>query len=109
MQTIMEGEMAKEILSEEAEYFVTFGQNKLFSNLDEDMQELMEEQIDERDDLSELGGNTANEYIKMLYVQNKDLGKVHYYPLVDENIDSRKKAKLKLLPPYSLEIDHEEL
>ena len=39
----MEGEMAKEILSEEAEYFVTFGQNKLFSNLDEDMQELMEE------------------------------------------------------------------
>jgi len=39
----MEGKMAKEILSEDAEYFMTFGPNTLFSNLDEDMQELMDD------------------------------------------------------------------
>ena len=66
------------------------------------MQKVMDDQIDERDDLSYIGGETTKEYIKMLYVQNKKLGKVHIYPLVDENINSDKNTKLKLLPPYSL-------
>lgn len=70
----------------------------------------MVDQVDEFDNLSELGGQTVHEYIRILYVQTKSVGKVSYFPLINTSVkEEDAPANYQIFQPFELTLYEEEL